>query len=209
MTASDKTQPDQTGQDKLNSEKQMILLGIGHRARQGKDTAAEAIVNYYGAKNEVHLKHGTTEGIVRVQRVGFADALYEMARNQYGMEGKDAPLLQKLGMMMREEDPDYWIKKAFDRISPSTDIVVISDVRYTNEAMYIRERGGYLLKVTRLTETGHEYVDPSRPADHPSETDLNNYDFDFYFRISEGHAALTGELAITLAEYLKGLGPRK
>jgi hypothetical protein len=183
----------------------MIILGIGHKARHGKDTAANAILDYYGWNNELFLKHNTLKGIVQVQRIGFADALYEMARNEYGMKEKDSVLLQQLGSEKRAEDPDYWVNRLATRISPKTDVLVIPDTRYRNEAAWIKASGGYVLKITRLNADGTPFVDPSRPADHPSETDLENYRFDFEWKISDGHQALTGELAVTLVEYLRGL----
>ena len=183
----------------------MIILGVGHRARQGKDTAAAAILDYYGAKNELCLKHGADKGVVRVQRVGFADALYEMAANDYGMKEKDAVLLQRLGAEKRAESPNYWINQLAVRVHKSTDVLIIPDTRYRNEAQWIKDNGGYVLKITRLDANGLPFVDPSRPADHPSEVDLENYRFDFEWKISDGHQVLTGELAITLIEYLRGL----
>jgi len=184
----------------------MIILGIGHKARHGKDTAASAILDYYGLANNVKLTHGLKDTLVRVQRVGFADALYELARNEYGMKEKDAPLLQRLGAEKRKDNPEYWIEKAFTRIHTKTDIVVIPDVRYQNEANYIKFHGGYLLKVTRLNKDGSPFVDPSRPADHPSEVELDSYTgWDLQIVNADGHAALVGELAVSYTEYLRGL----
>lgn len=184
----------------------MIILGIGHKARHGKDTAANAILDYYGVRNDLCLKHDLPKySIVHVQRIGFADALYEMARNEYGMKEKDSVLLQRLGSEKRAEDPDYWVNRLATRISSTTDILVIPDTRYRNEAAWIKAAGGYVLKITRLNADGTPFVDPSRPADHPSEIDLENYRFDFEWKISDGHQALTGELAVTLVEYLRGL----
>lgn len=182
-----------------------LIIGLGSKARQGKDTAAEAIVQYYGAQRERQQRHCPTVTAPFAVRIGFADSLYDVARTQYGMKEKDAPLLQRLGAEGRANDSEYWIKSAFMKIRPYHDIVVIPDVRYKNEAVYIKDRGGYLVNVTRLNADGTPYVDPSRPADHPSEIDLDNWNWDFSFVVSDGHAALTGELAVTLAEYLRGL----
>jgi hypothetical protein len=181
----------------------MILIGWGNKARQGKDTAAQAVIDYYANQRALLSAHELKGGL-NVQRVGFADALYEIARNEYGMTEKDAPLLQRIGQERRAEDPDYWIKRAFVKFKPSTHVGLITDVRYVNEAQAIKAKGGYLVNVTRKVE-GANYIAGDRPADHPSEIDLDGYPFDFYLVNSDGHQALLAEQAVCLVEYLRGL----
>lgn len=182
----------------------MLLIGFGNRARQGKDTAAQAIVDYYENKRQQFSKHGL-KPVVKVQRIGFADALYEVCRTEYDMKEKDAPLLQRIGAERRQLDLDYWIKKAFASIQPSTNLVVISDVRYQNEAAYIKAKGGYTVNVGRLNKDGSKFIAQDRPENHPSEIELDNYNWDFRLINSDGHQALLSEQAVTLAEYLRGL----
>jgi len=182
-----------------------LIIGFGSKARHGKDTAALAIVNYYGNQRETQQRHGLKVTAPFAARIGFADALYDVCRTEYGMKEKDAPLLQRIGAERRIGDLEYWIKQAFAKIKPYHELLIIPDVRYQNEAQYIKNAGGYLVNVTRLNPDGTPFVDPSRPADHPSETELDNWNWDFKFVISDGHAALTGELAITLTEYLRGI----
>lgn len=183
----------------------MILIGIGSKARQGKDTMANAIVNYYGYQRDTQQLHGLPVTSPFAVRIGFADALYDVCQKHYGMKNKDAILLQRIGMERRQQDENYWIKRAFEKIQPNHDIVVIPDVRYKNEARFIKDQGGYLISINRMTGTGEQFIDPSRPSDHPSEIDLDDWNFDFRYEISEGHQALTGELGITTAEYLRNL----
>lgn len=181
----------------------MIIVGIGSKARQGKDMAAEAILNYYLTHSQAMYKHGLRYVGPKVVKIGFADALYRECRELHGMTDKDAPLLQKVGHARRQEDPEYWIKKVFAAIPQGTDIVVIPDVRYKNEGDIIKAKGGYLIRMTRLNQDGTRYVAPDRPADHPSEIDLDDYNFDF--EIVSKNPVLTGEIAITIVEYIRGL----
>ncbi len=183
----------------------MIIIGFGHKARQGKDVCAQAIEDYYTAHNDMYLRHRLGGGIVHVQRIGFADALKEMAIAKYGMKEKNPVLLQRLGMEMRAIDPEYWIKRWIERISSLATIVLVSDTRFLNEAYAIRKYGGYLVDVIRMESDGTRFLANDRPTDHPSETELNNFPFDFTLVNSEGHSALLSEQAITLAEYLRGL----
>jgi hypothetical protein len=219
----------------------MLLLGFGNKARNGKDTAANAITQFYNNTN----KHG-----VRTIRVGtfkYATALYEESNRwlatvdgtlwKNGVHrptghyvdnveipswvqpdpnaqvsflapyGKHPKLLQWWGTEYRRYNfgQDYWIKKCFASMPQNLDVAMITDVRFTDEAEAIKQRGGYTINVQRLRENGTQYFSTDRPVDHPSETQLDNYNWDFYLKIPSGHAALTGELAVTLAEYLRGL----
>jgi hypothetical protein len=124
---------------------------------------------------------------------------------EYGMTEKDAPLLQRVGMERREEDSEYWIKRAFAKINPATDIVLIPDCRYKNEAVRVKEQGGYAVNIQRLTQDGKPFIAEDRPANHPSEIDLDDWNWDFRIVNQHGHEALLSEQAITLVEYLRGL----
>jgi hypothetical protein len=182
----------------------MLIIGFGHRARNGKDTAVNALLDYYARRSFAFFKHGFSNfRQIIAQRIGFADALYKMAREEYGMTEKDAPLLQRLGSEKRAVDPEYWVKRAFATIKPDTDIVLISDVRYRNEADYIKARGGFVIDVQRLNLDGTPWIATDRPADHPSEIDLDGYNFDYYIKVKTGNVALVGDLAITHVEHIR------
>lgn len=223
----------------------MLLLGLGHRARQGKDLAAESIRNYYDAKNAASLMHvASWKGSVRVEVFKYATALYAevnewlkanptwafgSSRIQFLADGTPIPewvqpdpaaksselapygkhpkLLQFWGTEYRRQffGQDYWIKKLFKTIPSNLHIALISDMRFLDEAAAIKERGGYTVNVQRLNADGTQYYAPDRPKDHRSETELDGYNYDYFIKVKDGQQALTGELAITYAEYLKAL----
>ena len=183
----------------------MLIIGFGHKARQGKNVCTQAIEDYYAAHNDLYLRYRHGGGIVHVQTIGFADALKELATKKYGMKEKDPILLQRLGEEKRAEDSDYWIKKAVERISSLTDVVLIPDTRYKNEAYAIRKYGGYVVNVIRMQPDGTRFIADDRPSNHASETELDGFPFDFTLVNHDGHEALLGEQAVTLAEYLRGL----
>lgn len=55
----------------------MLLIGFGNKARNGKDTAADAITNFYNRQNSSRLVHVPSyKGIVRVGTFKYATALY-------------------------------------------------------------------------------------------------------------------------------------
>jgi hypothetical protein len=183
----------------------MLLLAFGHKARQGKDTAGQGVFDYYERKMHLALRHGLrvvpSVGIYR-----FAEALYEEARRDYGMTEKDAPLLQRIGSERRAQDPEYWVKKVFEKIEyDMPHIAIITDLRYQNEASAVKTNKGYTIKVERLHEDGTKYFADDRPANHQSEIDLDNYNFDYYIKAKTGQVAWVEQQAITLAEMLRGL----
>jgi len=117
------------------------IVGITGFKRSGKDTLA---------------------GILRERagfvRVAFADALKEEVRAFLGISGYDLerdkerwrPVLQYHGCAMREKDSDYWINRIAYKIAwlvPAR--VVITDVRFRNEAAWIRKHGGEIVRVVR------------------------------------------------------------
>jgi hypothetical protein len=187
-----------------------LIIGLGHKAQQGKDTFVAAITAYYTALRETQRKHGLKVVSPSVQRVAFADALYEMARRDYGMTVKDAPLLQNLGQHMRiEHGENYWFDQAVKKIDPSAGVVLVSDVRYHNEAEGLKKLGGYIVDLQRYNRDGSRYIAADRPSDHPSETQLDSYSFDFILSNMHGHQALFEEQAITLVHYLRALKGHK
>lgn len=124
--------------------------------------------------------------------------------------GKHPKLLQWWGTEYRRNNfgENYWVDKLFASIPANTDIALISDVRFLNEADGIKQRGGYTVNVQRLREDGSQYFSTDRPSDHPSETMLDNYNWDYYIKSKEGDAGWTAEQAITLVEYLRSLGTK-
>lgn len=183
----------------------MLLLAFGHKARHGKDTAGQSIFDYYDNKRRLALRHGLRV-IPSVGLYRFAEALYEEARRDHGMTEKDAPLLQRIGTMRREQDPEYWVKKVFEKIAHDLpQIAIVTDLRYQNEAAAVKVHGGYRIKVERLNQDGTKYVSDDRPANHPSETDLDGFNFDYQIIAKTGQTAWVEQQAITLANYLQAL----
>lgn len=175
----------------------MIIIGFGNRARHGKDTA----VNYIQKQNSI--VYVDWQCPVITQRFGFADALYEECHTLHNMTVKDARLLQQVGAARRAEDPNYWITKLFQKVPSCVNMLLISDVRYQNEAEHIKSLGGYLVNVSRLNEDGSPFVADDRPADHPSETELDGYNWDFYIKAKSGQAELIEQQAFAIAEYIR------
>jgi hypothetical protein len=146
----------------------MFVIGLGHRARHGKDTVARAIV-----------RDATKQGWYAKQ-YAFADALKAYCRVAFGMREKDAPLLQYMGTnVFRKTDPGIWVRVLLDTIEEQQpDVAVISDMRFPNEADAIKALGGYTMCVERRREDGSLWVATDRDPNHPSEIAMEGYPFD-------------------------------
>lgn len=185
-----------------------LLLGFGNKARAGKDSAATSIIDHINGTKERLAQYYGPGPQPKAQQFRFAEALYEECRAVHGMTEKDAPLLQKVGAARRAENENYWVNKVMVQIDAffkkfPRGVAIITDVRYKNEAATIKEKKGYLINVTRLNPDGTVFIAPDRPAGHPSEVDLDEYNWDYYIRTKSGEQALSAEYAITLYEYLR------
>jgi hypothetical protein len=159
------------------------FLGFGYKARHGKNAACDWI----------HLGH---PGRTRIY--AFADALKVFCRCN-GMREKDGNFLQTVGTIVRDVDVEHWIKALYWRIHEERPrYALICDVRYNNEAAFIKQMGGSLVNVRRYNDDGSLFIDPSRSATHQSECELDGYtNWDWEIRNDRGLSDLNGQ-----AEYI-------
>ena len=139
-----------------------LIIGLGHQSRVGKDTMARAIADRVPGAVHVSfaaaLKH--MAHMLFASHGMRAEAYYNTPE---GAEKRNEPLAGvnktpvqvwiEVGMKMRAIYSDVWVDALFDEIwdtleDPSK-VVVISDLRFPNEARRIRERGGICVKVVR------------------------------------------------------------
>jgi hypothetical protein len=65
-----------------------LILGLGNKARHGKDSFAKAIDAYYALQNGAAAKHGlSTYKPVMIQQHAFADALYKEVNDELKRRG--------------------------------------------------------------------------------------------------------------------------
>ena len=155
-----------------------MIIGLSGYARSGKDTVAGMLMGIHG-----------------YERVAFADKIRELlfAMDPLVMhEGKDfrlqdiveskgweeaktqhpevRRLLQDLGVGGRQLlDDAVWINAALNSFT-ADDKVVVTDVRFKNEAARIKNLGGQIWRINRIN------VGPAN--DHISEIDLDDWSFD-------------------------------
>jgi len=141
-----------------------------------------------------------------IKQVPIIDKLLGNNNHYNGMTEKEDPILLRWWWNFRKkQDLDYWVKKLKEKIHQLGCIkylasIVIPDVRFLNEAEMIKGFGGEVWDVRRYDKfkeflnTKHKkykykkvpYISPDRPADHPSEVDLDDYKFDRVLEAESG-----------------------
>lgn len=120
------------------------LIGISGPARCGKDTAADFIID----KRPAYQKVSFADPIKAMLRVGFDmtdGQLYghhkEEIDMRYGRSPRD--MMQTLGTEWGRElvDGDIWVKAMEAHLNKLGGTFVIPDVRFENEADFIRKHG--------------------------------------------------------------------
>jgi hypothetical protein len=141
-------------------------------------------------------QNGKTEGARIVRYIhpefvilSFATPLKRIAMEQFGLSHSDIAdktreidfgsrkttvrqLLIDIGKMYRAIDPDFWVKKLWKDIELTTGMgshVVIDDMRFLNEANFLKAKGAKFIRVSR---PGVAEIDDI------SETELDDYQFE-------------------------------
>ena len=140
-----------------------LLVGIGNKARHGKSYLADELL-------------ANMPRAVRVYH--FSTALKCFVRVMGWMKEKDGTLLQMVGTEIFRDrmDEAIWIKCLEHQIAEDRPrVAVIPDCRYWNEARWILQHGGIMVRVTRTNEDGTPWTSPDRDPIHRSEIDLDNW----------------------------------
>ena len=141
-----------------------MLVGFSGKARHGKDTAAGAIEGAQRVAFADSLRRGMA-AMFDLQDCHFSDRLKEEVVDALGASPRE--LMQAFGQAGRDLVPDLWCRVAFQRanrlLAEGRD-VVMTDVRYRNEAEGIRARGGVVLQIVR--EDAPEISNPAHPSEN-------------------------------------------
>ena len=170
----------------------MIIIGLSGKMGSGKNYIAEQIIypsfkdDYniliigfgYLMKNELYARDKTLT----------YDELYD--HKTFETRNK----LQQYGTENGREKyhSDIWIRgldiqiETFRRRSNDNCLVIVCDVRFVNEADYIKQKGGILFRINSpirsniryLREANNDSIKYDLISTHKSETELNDYKFD-------------------------------
>jgi hypothetical protein len=180
----------------------MKIIGIGHKARQGKDTVARMIVKELCRQN------------IYAKQYAFGDALKEYCRVAYGMKEKNSQLLQVVGtdIFRNHVNSAVWINCLDYKLKDENpDVAIITDVRFPNEFMYIaaheKNAKSCLIRIKRseiIRGERVQYRARDRNNDHESEIILDNADWDYTISNDGDLVELEKNVNSFLALYLNG-----
>ena len=177
------------------------LLGIHGKARTGKDTIANYLV-----QNQGFIRNGLADPVKRAAQQIFMltdeqtwnDEFKEVVIPYWGMSPRE--MFQKVGteggrMVFGN---DVWIKRWTYHYTTYKDVTnyVVSDIRFQNEADYIRSLGGIVIHVTREGARSLLVGDTHK---HASEVTLPVHSNDFVIVNDGSKAALYAKLDNVIA----------
>lgn len=180
----------------------MRNIGLIGKARSGKDSAAAHLVATL-SYTRLAFADPLKELALRVnpivaaygapaQRPGPADWYtrlgdvvnsigWERAKDEYPEVRR---ILQHIGQAQREIDEDFWLRELLRKVKAAADWrmpVVVTDVRYRNEAESLRRVGFQLVRIIRPPAplTAEQIARGPKPvpaaAQHSSETELDDF----------------------------------
>jgi hypothetical protein len=155
-----------------------MIIGLSGYARSGKDTVAGMLMGIHGYER-VAFADKIRELLFAMDPLidhnGMSFRLQDIVEFKGWEEAKTQHpeirrLLQDLGVGGRQLlDDTVWINAALNSFT-ADDKVVVTDVRFKNEAARIKNLGGHIWRINRVN------VGPAN--DHISEIDLDDWDFD-------------------------------
>ncbi len=148
-----------------------MKIGICGKMASGKTTMAS------------HLEQG-----LNFEIISMAGEVKRVGRELFGMTKKDRPLLQQIGMKMREIRESVWLDAVIQQ-AKKYDFVVCDDVRFINEAKNLKEDGWLLVKLdiaedlqkSRLQNTyGDDWEVHWNNRTDPSEAEVDKIPLDWF-----------------------------
>ncbi|MFD6636737.1 hypothetical protein ACFWDN_13040 [Micromonospora chalcea] len=135
-----------------------LIIGMVGRQRAGKDTFAARLVETHGYvrysfADNVRKAALAIDPIIDVPTAGYprlSEAVETLGWEHAKSLSDVRRLLQRLGTdAIRAMDEDFWVRQLIGQVEAETRPVVVTDVRFPNEAAAIERLGGKLVRVVR------------------------------------------------------------
>ncbi len=163
----------------------MLLIGLCGPSGSGKTTFCQLLLKHFKGAKEYTFASPLKETVAAafswplalMNNVEKREKLSDFWTNKFGRPISPRIALQEIGTdVMREWQPDFWVWNLEQRLfQEDAEIVIVSDVRFINEAEFIKNRGGIIIKIVRPG-----LKKPAITANHLSETSLVNIEADFW-----------------------------
>lgn len=153
------------------------LIGIAGKARSGKDTVANFIIAAVGG-----YRYSFADPIRQMLiplGVDMSDPYWQARKEEIipALGCSPRHLMQTLGTEWGREhvNPNLWLTLAHQRLLFSGPGMVISDIRFENEASWVRTLGGRIIHLDRTETTKvKEHVSEHGVATQPGDFILHN-----------------------------------
>jgi hypothetical protein len=144
------------------------IIGVAGYARTGKDTFGSILIKELSeiglSAKKLSLAFELKSDLDDFLKQKFGISAFTEDTNEKSFI---RPLLICYGTdLMRKKDPEYWIKKLQKTVDLNVNsgiISVVCDIRFLNEAVWLRKSGGILAHL-------------KRPGIHPADKNENNND---------------------------------
>jgi len=163
------------------------VILISGKAQNGKDTMANI------------LKEKLENRGNKVLIIHFADLLKFLCQKYFNWNGKKDNqgriLLQYIGTdVIRKNNPNYWVDFVIELLKMfenEWDYILIPDARFPNE---LERFVGFDTINLRINRPNFNSSLTEGQKNHPSETSLDNYNFDYVISCEEGLDKIEAEI---------------
>ena len=177
-----------------------ILIGLIGKKGSGKNLAADGLREF----EEVAFADPLREVVNEVFGATFEEmsdrTLEEQKLDRFPFESP-RHLLQQIGTnLFRQDWPEVWVEHMRRRLTPLTGDMVITDVRFNNEAILVKELGGFLIRIVCPA------VEESLVAKdlHPSETAMESIVVHKTIQNDGSEALLHARMNLAILELTEG-----
>ncbi|MDG4792713.1 hypothetical protein [Micromonospora sp. WMMD1082] len=161
------------------------LIGVMGKKRAGKDTIAARLVEAHGFRQYAFADALRECALIADPIVTPLDTVGRSLRlsdvvSAVGWEEAKAHrevrrTLQQFGVSVRHLDPHFWVRVVMDEVAHRSQPVVITDVRFPNEADAIEAAGGVLWRVTRPgQDESDQHISETALSGRPAHAALHN-----------------------------------
>lgn len=153
------------------------LIGIAGKARSGKDTVANFAVAAIGGYRYSFAE--PIRAMLAPLGVNMNDPYWQARKEDIipALGVSPRRMMQTLGTEWGRQliNPDLWLIMAHQRLLQSGPGMIVSDVRFNNEADWVRRQGGLIIHVFRPdAETVEPHSSEQGVALHDSDVRLFN-----------------------------------
>ena len=157
----------------------MVKIAISGKMCSGKSTLTNRIIEHFGKIEDIHFS-----------KYSFADGVYKIARELFGMTVKNRELLTQIGYNLRLIDKDIWVKDTLKNINNNKhNFVIIDDLRFKNELKYLKDNYFFIIRLNISEEQQINRLKKKYPntfqehinnLNNISETDLDDVQDNLY-----------------------------